>query len=206
MDSMTSVTKNALLGSHIMKVKFKVYTYITPEHEPGTLIVHPDLTTPFDEKRLFEMDDLVVNEISLADILRKGFIKLGSTDIMEDMDIEYPLVPNEVYKKNRITGKHWDYTPRQVADMIGLEFDVDDTAINSDSDTDENLENDAPVNPADANPVEFVEISDDGIYSDPEILDTALDDGKMDEILGKIQNCEDTAVKDVDRLLDVLGV
>lgn len=104
----------------VMNIRFNIYTYKTPEGLPGTLIVHPDLVAPFDSQALFEMDNVRVTSISLYDILCKGFIKLGDTDMMDMLDIEYPLVPNATYQTKRIVGRHMEYTQSDVQDMIGV--------------------------------------------------------------------------------------
>lgn len=179
-----------------MDVKFKIYSYITPDHEPGTLIVHPDLSNPFDTQKLFEMDCLVVKEISLQDILEKGFIKIGSTDMMDDMDIEYPVIENERFKKNRIIGKHWSYTPNEVAEMIGKQFEVDNVMS-------ANLDNSDDLVSFDSDSSDIDNIRSK-LIQEHNNLESVLDDGKMTEIFDKIDDCEKTAVKDVDRLLSEL--
>jgi hypothetical protein len=210
MEDLPVVISHAVIDNPIMNTKFKVYTYITPDHEPGTMIVHPDLTTPFDEQKLFEMDSLVISELSLIDILKKGFIKLGSTDIMSDMDIEYPLIKNEQFTKNRIVGKHWDYSQKDVAIMFGKEFEVEENQdVNSDDDSQDILSQDILSQDSDkccirTDPVDYIDIDNESEGEvDKEIyqLDSTLKDEKMDEIMDKIDHCQNTYVKNIDRLL-----
>ena len=209
MEDLSTITLHALKYTALMKMKFKVYTYITPDHEPGTIIVHPDLTAPFDEQKLFEMDNLVVSELSLRDILEKGFIKLGSTDTMDKMDIEYPLIRNDTFKTNKITGRHWDYSQQEVADMIGKDFEVEvieQPVFNSDSlDTaSESSDVDDVIIEHNQNEgADETEKNEDEL-GEPEQADSVLQDGKMDDIMGQITECQETSVKDVDRLLSEL--
>jgi hypothetical protein len=179
-----------------MKTKFKVYTYVTPDHEPGCMIVHPDLCAPFDKQMLLEMDKLVMTELSLRDILEKGFIKLGAPDMMEDMDIEYPLIENDKYVKNRITGKHWEHSLEDIAIEIGKDFEIVDVraSINSDSSSES----------GDLIDSRFIDLDDDLKQVEVKELDSILEDGKLDDIFEKIKDAEDTVVKEADRLLSEL--
>lgn len=198
----TVVDFNTLPLSSVMNVKFKIYSYITPDHEPGALIVHPDLVHPFDTQKLFEMDEVVVKEISLFDILKKGFIKIGSTDTMDKMDIEYPLISNEIYKNNKIVGKHWSHTPKEVADMIGKEFEIESNSTNLNiPDNFDSFDLTDSDESSDSNESQDLEISE--IKTHNQII-SVLDDGKMDEIFEKINECENTSIRDVDRLLSEL--
>lgn len=205
MDNLSKEAVEILKNTSIMNVKFNIYSYVTPDNKPGTLIVHPDLSKPFDEQRLFDMDEVELKEVSLLDILEKGFIKIGSTDIMEDMDIEYPLILNKTYEKNKIIGKHWSYTPTQVAQMIGKEFEIENIdSFYSDNDFD-SLDSDSS-DFDNANSIREFDnansIREKDKLSD---IDSVLHDGKMDEIFSKIDTCEQTAIKDVDRLLSELA-
>jgi len=191
-----------------MKTKFKVYSYVTPDNKPGTLIVHPDLTEPFDTQMLFEMDDVAVAELSLYDILAKGFIKIGSTDTMDEMDIQYPMIENTEYPKNRITGRHWTHSPQTVANVIGREFEVDEPAFGSDTESESDTRSTIELNDIDHSFVDFDQDSESDaperdmlVQETPMVLNTALTDGKIEEIFDKIEDCENTAVKEVDRLL-----
>ena len=169
----------------ILDQKLKFYTYITATHEPGTLIMHPDLSEPFDTNMLFDMDKRVVKEISIRDILEKGFIKIGDTDTMEDMDIEYPIIPNENYSQNKITGKHWDWSGSEVASAIGKNFLVNQS--NNDYDSD------------------FDDIDDfDHVERDEVMFESQLVDGKMEDIFNQIETCENTAFKDAKNVLEMI--
>jgi hypothetical protein len=218
--NITNTQLNILQYSALLNVKFKVYTYVTPEHDPGTLIIHPNLAAPFDNQKLFEMDKLVVNEISLRDILEKGFIKFGDTDVMEDMDIHYPQIPNSTYTENRIVGKHMYVSPLAVSAMIeNVEFKVDEH-IDFETDSDNSDDSENSMNRIESNghklsntePVklfceEFVDIDIDDELSEsmeevePEVMDSALNDGKMDEIFDSIKSGEEGVMKNVDDIL-----
>ena len=127
----------------LLDLKFKIYTYNTRDYEPGTIIVHPDLTNLFDTQLLFDMEKVTTIEISLEDILHKGFIKIGNTDLMENMDIEYPILQNNKYPSRRIIGKHMDVGQSAIMRTIPdckIDYELKSNLnMDYDSDSDSNI-------------------------------------------------------------------
>ena len=214
----------------LLNIKFRVYTYITPDYEPGTLIVHPDLAPVFDSQLLFEMVRYTVCEMSLLDILHKGFIKIGDTDLMEKMDIEYPIIQNDTYKSNKIIGKHMYVRPAEImAKLPDCHFDTnnadDDSshdlfASMSDSASSDVIDFDAEpidiepidIEPIDIEPIDIepVDLADSADLANPAYpaypaCDTYNIDvrsySKMDAAFQELD--ETNIIKDVTALLDV---
>jgi hypothetical protein len=204
-----------------LNIKFRVYTYITPDYEPGTLIVHPDLAPVFDSQLLFEMVRYTVCNMSLLDILHKGFIKIGDTDLMEKMDIEYPIIQNDTYKSNKIVGKHMYVRPAEIMTKLpNCQFDInnadDDSshdlfASMSDSASSDVIDFDAE--PIDIEPVDLTDSADSADSADlDDLTDPAyaacdtynIDVRSYSKIDAAFQELDETnIIKDVTALLDV---
>ncbi len=90
----------------LLDTEYLIYNFSTYNSEPGTIITHPDLAIIFDENKLFKMDNVNVKTIRLRDIIEKGFITIGSTDIMETLDITYPNPALNNKNKPTIKGKY----------------------------------------------------------------------------------------------------
>jgi hypothetical protein len=178
----------------LLNIKFKIYTYITLDNKPGTLIVHPDLSPAFDTQVLFQMDKLTVTEVSLRDILNKGFVKLGDTDTMDKLDIEYPLIQNQHYRENRIIGKHMDVSNHDINNMlpnIDLSFEETSDSYSEDSDVEnsDNINENKYVD-LDNHNEENNEEDLEEPYIEPDIelkvMEGALDKEKVDKLLNDI--------------------
>lgn len=74
----------------MLNTEYKVYSYITTDNEPGAIIIDPKLEVVFNENKLFKMEDVRTKVIKLKDILEKGFVNVGSVDLMETISIRYP--------------------------------------------------------------------------------------------------------------------
>lgn len=78
----------------ILQTPLVVYSYVTTDNIPGTIIINPAVNSKlknlFDDNKLFEMIDVKEKQITLKQILEKGIITVGSTDIMETINISYP--------------------------------------------------------------------------------------------------------------------
>lgn len=121
----------------ILDTKYKIYSYITEDNEPGTIIVDPKLQNIFDNNKLFNMEKTSVKIVTLREILNKGYISIGSTDHMETLDIVHPsqLISSD---KPKIIGKYM-YGSRKalIGDQLGIDFLMDpESEPESDSDLD----------------------------------------------------------------------
>lgn len=110
--------------SDVLDTKLKIYSYVTDDHEPGTIITPHELEQIFDNDVLFKMYDVSHKNISLRQLLEKGFISVGSTDIMETLDIEYPLF--NTTKKPTIKGKYMHGSRKKlILEKTGIDFTLD---------------------------------------------------------------------------------
>jgi len=108
----------------ILNIDLKVYSYLTNDNEVGTIITHPKLAPVFDNNKLFVMENVETKIIKLQDILTKGFISVGSVDIMDPIDIIYPLIDNNI--KPCIKGKYMHGSRRRlIADQTEINFEYD---------------------------------------------------------------------------------
>lgn len=105
----------------ILDTKFTIYTYTTESDEIGTIIINTKIDGVIKDNNLFEMVNPVSKTITLRELLEKGFVKLGSTDIMESLDITYP---DKAFSNDKpiIKGK---YLHGSRKDLISNRVDVD---------------------------------------------------------------------------------
>jgi hypothetical protein len=113
----------------ILDAEYKVYNYLTDTgNESGTIIVHPDLSIVFDENKLFSMNDVSTKIIKLRDLIENGFISVGSTDIMDNLQIQYPhpVLARSTMVKPNIKGIYMHGSRKQlIAGPTNIVFDYD---------------------------------------------------------------------------------
>lgn len=107
----------------VLDINLIVYSYLTTDNEIGTIITHPDLSPIFDKNKLFTMDIVESKTFKLRDILSKGFVSIGSTDIMDPVDIIYPLIGNN--KKPCIRGKYIHGSRKLIFETTNIDFTYD---------------------------------------------------------------------------------
>jgi hypothetical protein len=124
---MNELNTNFLLES-ILNTEYVIYSYITADHEPGTIIVDSKLRNVFDEQKLFEMQTVSSNNIKLKDIIEKGFISVGSVDIMDTVNITYPhkYITDRTKEKPTIKGTYLHGSRRElIGETTGIDFEYD---------------------------------------------------------------------------------
>ena len=65
----SNIDKNTL--DTILDTEYVVYSYLTTDYKPGTIIVDPRLRPVFDEQKLFDMEVVSSESIKLRHILEK---------------------------------------------------------------------------------------------------------------------------------------
>ena len=113
----------------ILETELTVYSYTTDDGLPGTIIinsmVNPKLETLFDDDKLFVMDNVKTRKITLKSILESGVVSVGSTDLMETINISYPD-QRICTKKPTITGLYMHGSRRRlIAEPLDTEFNYD---------------------------------------------------------------------------------
>lgn len=206
--------------SDALDVEFKVYTYITADNEPGTIIVHPDLTKPFDDQILLEMDKLCESKITLRQLLQNGFTKFGDADNMDLMSITYPLDQSNPDKINKIVGRHMYINSNNLVELFGKDFvceEGDADSVHS-SDLSEDSFKEEPIRYVNDEFVEF-DISDSFHSSHSSESGDAQNDvvvkintvntdqndmtpsDQLDGILEQLDHIQSTVGKEVEKLL-----
>lgn len=127
---MSNQSENSLLDT-----KFIVYSYISPDGKPGTVIMHQNLSKAFQSGELIEMDYVKSITLSLKDLLEKGFWSVGDLDTMEDMDIHYPILPNTKYPEKIVCGAHMSMNSNNITALFPSEM----TIRMEESDTEDDL-------------------------------------------------------------------
>jgi len=128
---------NKVLLESILDTEYIVYTYLTPDYKPGAVIVDPKFRPIFDEKNLFEMESLKSTTIKLRDVLKKGFISVGSTDLMESIDITHPhkYIVEQSGARSVIKGRYFHGSRRElIAEPTGIDFTYDPVSDNESED------------------------------------------------------------------------
>jgi hypothetical protein len=124
---MTDGHETMLLSGHdmdLLETEFNIYSYLTQDNKPGTIIAHIDLAPVFDKNKLFTMDDVSVKTVKLRDIIGKGFISVGSTDLMDTLDITYCAKNQNI--KPLIKGKYLHGSRKKlIAKPTQIEFEYD---------------------------------------------------------------------------------
>jgi hypothetical protein len=140
----TNVSNTNILDRSILDTEFKIYNYLTTEYETGTIIAHTDLAPIFDENKLFQMDSMQCKVIRLRDLLEKGYISVGSVDLMDSLEIIYPDKRiNQPVKPPTVRGLYMHGSRRQlIGGCTKIDFEYDPP-----SDCDDHLDN-QPVNGA----------------------------------------------------------
>ncbi len=131
----------------ILNAKFCVYTYTTLDNENGCVITHSDLVQLFDENVLFEMDNVKMTLFSIKDLIENGFVKAGSTDTMDTLNIKYPVLKNDDQTNGpSIKGRffHGSRT-KLISQKLGIDFKLDpasdlESNDQSDDESDDRLE------------------------------------------------------------------
>jgi hypothetical protein len=140
---MSHSNDNNILDS-ILDTEYVVYTYLTPEYKPGAVIVDPKFRPIFDEKHLFEMESLQSTTLKLRDILVKGFISVGSTDLMDSIDITHPhkYIVEQSGAKSTIKGRYFHGSRRDlIAKPTGIDFTYDPVSDEEKSEDEEKENN-----------------------------------------------------------------
>lgn len=144
--------KNNLNIEDLLDTEIVVFSYVTLNDEPGTIIVNTNvnassnLETYFNCTDLFIMEKTVKKKIKLRDLLLNGVTTIGSTDTMETLQINIPdkrissKKPSIVGKFMHGSRKHliavpldidFDYDPESEPepDNTDFDFDIDDDVI-----------------------------------------------------------------------------
>jgi len=125
-----SVDSNDLVK--MLDTEYNIYNYLTLDNESGTIIIDQRLDTVFKENKLFGMVKETIKTIKLKDILEKGFISIGSTDIMDPVNISCPHPLLEGLKP-KITGRYMHGSRKELISKstnINFEYDFDsDTEV-----------------------------------------------------------------------------
>lgn len=140
----------------MLDTEYNIYNYLTLDNESGTIIIDQRLDTVFKENKLFGMVKETIKTIKLKDILEKGFISIGSTDIMDPVNISCPHPLLEGLKP-KITGRYMHGSRKELISKptnINFEYDFDsDTEVVEDKkdyfDFDETLDHDETLGQAD---------------------------------------------------------
>lgn len=127
--------------------EYVVYSYLTLDNDPGTIIVDPKLQPVFDTDKLFKMECVKKRSITLREILEKGFLSIGSIDLMETVNITYPnkhLVEGQTnVTKPLIKGMYLHGSRRRlISDPTKIDFDYDPESDHETFDFDENEDDD----------------------------------------------------------------
>lgn len=158
--------KKSLLN---LETEYHIYSYITADNDPGTVIVDSKLSKLFEDQVLFGMDNCSkIQTFKISDLLKRGFICAGSVDLMETLDIVYPnkkLFPNS---KPKIVGKYMHGSrKRLIGEKLDIDFDYEPESDHEYVDFD-----DQPTNQS----------TDDGLkWIDPIFVDTNKNDRKYEE-------------------------
>ena len=113
---------------NMLNTEYKVYSYITTDNEPGTIIVDPKLEVLFDDNKLFRMEDSRTKTIKLKDILEKGFVNVGSVDLIETLSIRYPhpVLQNDDSLKPLVKGMYLHGSrKRLIGEPTNIDFSYD---------------------------------------------------------------------------------
>lgn len=107
-----------------------MYTYITDDNDPGTIVVHSDLSAPFEQQRLMDMDRCSKSTTTIRQLLT-GFAKFGDADVMDLLNIEYPI--DQSAATNKIIGKHMYLSSNEIAEEFGKDknFVFEDNDVDS---------------------------------------------------------------------------
>lgn len=121
--------------NQILDTTFCVYNYTTTDYESGTIIINKDLSKIMDEQKLFDMNNMNVTLVTLRDLLEKGFMSVGSIDLMDTMKITYPCPKySDMFNKNvdvfnklkpRIKGKYMHGSRKKlIIEPTGIDFEL----------------------------------------------------------------------------------
>ena len=107
-----------------------MYTYITDDNDPGTIVVHSDLSAPFEQQRLMDMDRCSKSTTTIRQLLT-GFAKFGDADVMDLLNIEYPI--DQSAATNKIIGRHMYLSSNEIAEEFGKDknFVFEDNDVDS---------------------------------------------------------------------------
>lgn len=142
----TNMNNTKSLLDDILDTELTIYSYVTTDNVPGTIIinslVNPKLKTFFDDNSLFMMEDVKTKQITLRNILESGIVSVGSTDLMETINISYPdqrICSN----KPTINGLYMHGSRRRlIAEPLGEKFIYDPESDHENFDFDDDLDSD----------------------------------------------------------------
>ncbi|VBB17840.1 hypothetical protein YASMINEVIRUS_303 [Yasminevirus sp. GU-2018] len=143
-DSTDQDTVKRMDPENILDTEIVVFSYITQDNEPGTLIVNmnsnPRLEVFFERSDLLTMENVKKKKMTLRDLLLNGVVSVGSVDTMETLEISIPDKRVSTQKPS-ITGKFMHGSrKRLIAEPLGIEFDYypESDHENTDFDIDDN--------------------------------------------------------------------
>lgn len=126
-----SIDKDTLFK--LLDTEYKVYSYLTIDNEPGTVITDRRLEKVFDDNKFFTMDNVKTSIIKLRDIIEKGYISVGSVDLMDSVRIVCPHP--DLNLKSKISGRYMHGSRKAIiSNTTNIEFsyepdsDVEDEA------------------------------------------------------------------------------
>jgi hypothetical protein len=111
----------------LLNSEYHIYSYVTADHEPGTVIVDPALSDLFGKQILFEMDQCSsVKKFKLKELLQTGLVSAGSVDLMETLTINYPNKIFSPESKPKIIGKYVHGSrKRLIGDKLNIDFEYE---------------------------------------------------------------------------------
>lgn len=126
---MSTTSPSTLTLQDLLDTDLTVFTYVTTDNEPGTIILNttanPNLDVIFDNNSLFAMYETKKKTIKLKDIFENGIVNFGSVDLMETLKIVYPDKRLSDVKP-KIIGKYMHGSrKRLIAEPLRTEFDYD---------------------------------------------------------------------------------
>jgi hypothetical protein len=109
MDSINEINKQILEQTQYVdkvsknsEIEFILYTYLSEDNIPGTIICHPDMEEMFDSNVLVKMKIISKQKIKLNDFIENGIITNGDIGKLKNNNIIYPYDPS---KKKIFEGK-----------------------------------------------------------------------------------------------------
>lgn len=117
---------------NLLNTELYLYSYVTPEGIPGSIITHDKMNKLFNnnDSNVIEMDNKSITVFTLKDLLLKGFIKSGSTDLIENLDFNYPILDRNnglgIQVENpKINGKYMHGSRTRIFnESTGIDFDL----------------------------------------------------------------------------------